>query len=116
MTTVVDLGCGTSYILQHVEGKFHSIGVDAFVPYLEISKKKGIHSEYICENIFTVTFPPKSVDCTIMFEVIEHVFKNEGYELIKKMEAWSKKKIIITTPNGFHLQGAYDDNDFQEHK
>ncbi|MEO0264846.1 MAG: hypothetical protein ABIM17_06335 [candidate division WOR-3 bacterium] len=44
--------------------------------------------------------------------------KEEGIELIKKMEEWATKKIIITTPNGFRPfpKELSHNNPFQEHK
>ena len=32
------------------------------------------------------------------------------------MERWARKKVIITTPNGYIYQHEYDNNPFQEHK
>ena len=49
-------------------------------------------------------------------EVLEHLTKKEGYELIKKMESIAKRKIIISTPNGFLPQEEHDSNKLQIHK
>lgn len=32
------------------------------------------------------------------------------------MEKWAKKKVIITTPNGYLWQNGYDNNPLQQHK
>ena len=32
------------------------------------------------------------------------------------MQTWARKKIIITTPNGYLWQNGYDNNPLQEHK
>jgi len=74
------------------------------------SKKKQIHNEYILADLRKLEFKPKSFDAILCLEVIEHLTKEEGHDLIKKMEKWARKKIIITTPNG------YDCNPFQTHK
>jgi len=52
----------------------------------------------------------------IALDVLEHLSKEEGYELLKKMERWARKKVIIFTPNGYVYQDGYDNNPFQEHK
>ncbi|KKL22098.1 hypothetical protein LCGC14_2438860, partial [marine sediment metagenome] len=39
----------------------------------------------------------------------------EAIEILQKAERWARKKIIITTPNGFFAQGALDENIYQEH-
>lgn len=114
-STVLDLGCGYNSPIQYCKVPF-SVGVELYEPYLEESKKKGIHSQYIKEDIGKVEFKPKSFDAILCSEVLEHLTKEDGYELIKKMEKWAKKKIIITTPNGYLLQDGYDNNPLQEHK
>lgn len=111
---VLDLGCGCNSPLQFCDLAF-STGVELFAPYLEESRKKAIHNEYIKADIRAVAFKPKSFDVVIAIEVLEHLTKNEGYELIQKMELWARKKIILTTPNGYLYQDTYDDNLLQRH-
>ncbi len=36
--------------------------------------------------------------------------------MIKKIEKWARKKIIIFTPNGLLWQDGYDNNSLQKHK
>lgn len=113
--TVLDLGCGYDSPLRHCNIPF-TVGVEIFDPYLEESKKKVIHNQYIKADIREVEFKPKSFDAIIAIEVWEHLTKQEGYELLKKMEGWARKKVIITTPNGYLWQNGYDSNRLQEHK
>ena len=113
--TVLDLGCGRDSSLQHCEVSF-SVGVELFEPYLQESKKKGIHNKYIKADIRKIKFKTKSFDAVIALDVLEHLTKEEGLALIRKMEKWSKKKIIIFTPNGLVWQDGYDNNPLQEHK
>jgi len=113
--TVLDLGCGYNSQIQHCNIPF-SLGVELFEPYLQESKKKGIHNQYTKADIRKVEFKPKSFDVILCSEVLEHLTKEEGYKLIKKMERWAKKKIIITMPNGYLWQDGYGNNPLQEHK
>ena len=113
--SVLDLGCGLNSPLQYCEVPLKT-GVDLFGPYLDQSKKKGIHNEYIEKDITKVEFKPKSFDAVMAFEVLEHLSKEEGLELLKKMERWARKKVIVTTPNGFTEQDEYDANPLQIHK
>lgn len=112
--TVLDLGCGYNSALQYCDIAF-SVGVELFAPYLEESQKKAIHNEYFIADVTEVEFKPKSFDVVMASEVLEHLAKDKGCELIRKMEVWARKKIILTTPNGNLYQDAYDDNPLQRH-
>jgi SAM-dependent methyltransferase len=96
---VLDLGCGRSSILERLSGDYYSVGVDAFSPYLEESRQKGIHDEYILSDIMKVDFPDKSFDAVVCCQVIEHLTPEDARVLMKKVERWATKKILMTTPN-----------------
>jgi hypothetical protein len=89
--------------------------VETFGPAIEESKKRKIHTKYIEKKVEEVDFPENSFDAVIMIEVIEHLPENIGYAMLKKAEKWAKKKIIVSTPNGFFPQKALGDNSFQRH-
>lgn len=113
--SVLDLGCGYNSPIQYCKVPF-SVGVELFEPYLKESKKKGIHNKYIKADIRKIEFKPKSFDAVIAVEVLEHLTKEEGHKLIANMERWARKKIIISTPNGYLYQTEVDGNLLQEHK
>jgi hypothetical protein len=113
--TVLDLGCGYHSPIQRCDMPF-SVGVELFEPYLQESKRKGIHNQYIKADIMKLEYKPKSFDAVIALEVLEHMTKQEGADLLAKMEHWARKKVILTTPNGYFLQDAYHDNPLQEHR
>ena len=46
-------------------------------------------------------FSDRSFDAVIALELLEHLNKEEGYELIHNMERWARSKVIVSTPNGF---------------
>lgn len=113
--TVLDLGCGPSSPLQYSRNIKYSVGVEIFKPYLEESKRRKIHSKYIEQRVEEVDFPEKSFDAVIMIEVLEHLPEKIGYEMLQKAENWARKKIIVSTPNGYLPQKARDGNLFQKH-
>jgi len=114
--SVLDIGCGPSSPLQYCKWIKYSVGVEPFKPYLEESKKRRIHTKYINKKIEDLDFPENSFDAVIMIEVLEHLPKKVGREILKKAEKWARKKVIISTPNGFIDQPSVDKNPYQEHK
>ena len=113
--SVLDLGCGHNSLVQYFDVPF-SVGVELFEPALQESKRKGIHTQYIRADIRHLDLKPKCFDAVIATEVLEHLTKQEGYELLSKMVGWARKKAIVTTPNGYLVQYTYDNNPLQEHK
>jgi SAM-dependent methyltransferase len=115
--TVIDLGCGTKSPAKYVRSKKqYWVGVDGFGPSIEKSKKQRIHDKYIESDILKLKLPAKSFECAIALDVIEHLGKKEGWQLLIQMEALASKKIIVFTPNGFLPQKTIDENTLQEHK
>lgn len=101
--SVLDLGCGSDSPVKYCRvGK--SLGVDAYERAIEESRKKKIHDRYLLADISNLRFSPKSFDAVLLIEVLEHLPKNEGEELLGRVEAWARKKVIITSPNGFFPQ------------
>jgi len=112
---VLDLGCGSDSPIKYCQAKY-SVGVDAYKPYLEEIKRKKIHDEYILGDITKVNFKPKSFDAVILIDVLEHLEKEQGRKLLEKAEKWTRKKIIVSTPNGYLPQKSIDRNSLQTHR
>ncbi len=113
--SVLDLGCGPSSPLQHCKNIKSSVGVEVFKPYLNESRKRKIHSKYLNKQIQELNFKKNSFDAVILIEVLEHLSKKDGLKILKKAEEWAKKKVIVTTPNGFINQREVDKNPYQTH-
>ncbi|MFX0000786.1 MAG: class I SAM-dependent methyltransferase [Candidatus Hodarchaeota archaeon] len=117
--SILDLGCGPSSRLEKINtNNKYTVGVDIFEKYIEISRKKKIHDSYVILDIKHIEkkFPPKSFDCVMLLDVIEHLKKSEGINIINKMEKIAKRKIIVSTPNGYIRQDEYHNNILQMHK
>jgi SAM-dependent methyltransferase len=113
--SVLDLGCGYNSPIQFCDIKY-SLGVELCDDYLKICKNRNIHNEYKKADVKEVRFESNSFDAVIALDVLEHLSKEEGIKLAKKMEIWAKKKIIIFTTNGYVWQGNIDNNPLQVHK
>jgi len=117
--SILDLGCGHSSGIRYLKKrKKYTVGVDLSEECIRISRERNIHDENFVLDILDIEkkIKPKSFDCVILLEVIEHLTKNEGLQIIKKMEKIATKKIVVTTPNGFLPQDEYDENIYQFHK
>jgi SAM-dependent methyltransferase len=118
---VLDLGCGERsplYLLKTdpTFNNMHSVGVDIFSPYiLKNMHETKIHSEYLTMNIFAISFPDKSFDCALLFDVIEHFDRADFLNFLPTLEKVTKK-ILIITPNGYIDQDEYDHNPYQAHR
>jgi len=113
--SVLDLGCGPSSPLKNCKNISYSVGIEAFEPYFKQAQKDRTHSEIINKKIDDLDFSPQSFDAIILIEVVEHLPEQVGLEIIKKAEKWAKKKVIISSPNGFIAQKEVDDNPLQKH-
>jgi len=116
--TLLDIGCGSNSPVRFFSKQIDCTGIDAFMPSIEKSKKKRIHKKYFLMNIFDIKkkIPPRSYDCVLASDVIEHLSKENGIKLIRIMENIAKKKVILFTPNGFLKQGKLYNNPWQIHK
>jgi len=113
--TVLDIGCGPCSPIKLCKTINYSVGVEPFKPYLNQSRRKKIHSKYVNKKIELIDFKEKSFDAVLLIEVLEHMKKKDGVKLLKKAELWAKKKIIITTPNGYFPMGEIDNNLYHKH-
>lgn len=115
--SLIDIGCGTDSPIKYFSKKIHAVGIDAFLPSIEKSKKQNIHDEYYQIGVLDIDkhFEDKSFDCALASDLIEHLTKEDGLKLIELMEKVASKRVIIFTPNGFLQQGEYDNNPWQVH-
>lgn len=115
--TLLDIGCGAGRVGLVIKRhrKIFLTGCDSFAPYLDICEESKSHDKLTLCDIRELPFENKSFDVVLCKEVIEHLKKNEAFELIKKMEDISKRKVIITTPVGKYEQHEYDNNPYQKH-
>ncbi len=116
--TLLDVGCGSGSPIKIFSHKLHAEGVDAFIPSIEKSKQQKIHNKYHNIDVLDIDkqFESNSFDCVVALDLIEHLEKEKGLELMQKMEKIAKKRVIIFTPNGFLPQGEFENNPWQIHR
>lgn len=116
--SLLDVGCGErSPVVLFAADIPYSVGVDAHLPSIEKSRAAGIHSDYLAANVLDIGehFPPNSFDCVTVLEVIEHLTRSEGLELLEQCERIARSRVILSTPNGFVEQPAIPGNPLQAH-
>lgn len=111
----LDIGCGPESPARHLKFE-HSVGVEGYPPALEAARQFGTHNDFVLANATELDrhFSPGQFDCCIGLDLIEHLTKEDGLNLIKTMEKIAAKKILLFTPNGFLTQQSHD-GDLQEH-
>jgi len=106
----LDLGCGSCSPVRFLQT--YSVGVDLDLEKLREAQKNKTHSALILADLRFLPFRPKTFDTVFLIEVIEHLSKEDGEKLLRKVESIAKRRIIITTPNGFLPQ----EGGLQKHK
>lgn len=118
----LDMGCGTDSVLRTYRPRLRTIGVDADAITLERARAAGTHDEYVLANVLDDDLSVKlarmghrSVDLIVIIDVVEHLPKRAGFELLEKCELMTGKFIVVQTPNGFLEQGPEFGNPYQRH-
>jgi 2-polyprenyl-3-methyl-5-hydroxy-6-metoxy-1,4-benzoquinol methylase len=104
--SILDVGCGDNSPIRLITRKKYSVGIDGDKKAIQKSKENNIHDEYVKMDIRLIKkiFKKKNFDAVVALDVIEHLEKNEGVELLKDMESLAMKKVVLLTPNGFISQ------------
>lgn len=118
----LDVGCGEFSRLSMFRPKITTVGIDAFPEAIERSKAKGMHDHYIVADILKdnlndvlANFEGRKFDLVTMYDVIEHLPKRLGFELLDRCEQLTSKYILLQTPNGFLEQGPEFGNEYHRH-
>lgn len=119
--SVLDVGCGVGTTLKDFPCPI-KIGIDPHKPYLEKAKQVAsflpikLEAEHLED-----TFIDKSIDSVTLIDVIEHMEKETGFEVLRQAERIASKKVIVFTPRGFFKQLDTDHLDlggefYQKHR
>lgn len=116
--SMLDVGCGQGEPMRFIRRKrwLFSVGVDIFLPYLRECRRVGIHDQYIQCDVRSLPFRRKSFDVVLCMEVLEHLDKEDGRNVINALEEIARWRVIITTPVGAHEQHEFDHNPYQQHQ
>ena len=120
IVSVLDVACGLSFKSKYVPAQIR-VGVDIYEPYFK-HIETDVPYVVVKHDIRTLNeiFIPKSFDLVIALDIIEHITKAEGIELMRQCEEIAKKAVIIETPNGFVPQNidiqGHGGDEWQTHR
>jgi hypothetical protein len=114
--TILDAGCGRTSALQGVNKGSYSVGLDFYKPYLIKIRGLSAHNACVLGDVRALPFKSNSFDCVVATEILEHLSKLDGLKMLAEIERVAKKKILMTTPNGFlPTYAGPDDNSDETH-
>ena len=117
--TLLDVGCGNnSPILRFQRRPGWSVGVDLYRPWLDESRQKRIHDDYVEADILELgeQFQPGQFEVVLACDVLEHLTPTHGSTLLTLMETVASQRVVVLTPNGFVPQDETWGNPFQVHR
>lgn len=122
--TVLDLGCGDGTLMELLsEGeKWKIAGVDLFAKNVKKASQRNIFTEVFRDDIVKFVEQQRSkrkkYDVVFCSQVIEHIDRKKGEELLSLIESIAGKRVVIGTPRGFMEQphGYLGNNPHQVHK
>lgn len=122
--TILDLGCGDGSIMELIaDGENWKVtGVDIFKKNVNAASKRKVFVRTIKGDVLDVVKDMikkrKKFDVVFCSQVIEHISRKKGEELLKIVSRVAKKRIIMGTPRGFMEQPEVflGDNPHQVHE
>ncbi len=122
--TILDLGCEDGRLLDLLsEGKDWKItGVDIFQKNVRKAAKRKIFVKVVKGDVVEISKKlikqKAKFDVVFCSQVIEHINRKKGEELLSIVDKLARKKIIMGTPRGFMEQphAFLGDNPHQVHK
>lgn len=115
LQTGLDVGCGEYSVLTALRPfGFRSVGIDVWPGQIEKVRRLNAHDEYIVGDVRTLDLG-RQFDVVVLNHVIEHVTRDEGVELLRRLEGIARRLLVVSTPNGFLEQVPVDGNPFQRH-
>jgi len=115
---ILDVGCGFGdwgfFIRTRKSGVPYLIGLDIWRPYLEKVCLLKVYDDLIQVKLPQIPLKEKSVDISLACEILEHLPKSDGYELLRELERVTREMVVASAPLNLP-QGEIHGNPFQKH-
>jgi len=117
----IDLGCGEYSPLTRFRPEVWTVGVDASAESLARARSKEILDDFLLADVTDAGFFDQCralgpFDLVAAVDLIEHLPKRLGFDLLEGCEKLTSKFVVVQTPNGFVEQGPEYGNTFQSHR
>lgn len=114
---VLEIGCGPDSALQFLSGDVEIEGLDIHEPWLQKARDRGILKNYHLANAMDIDslFEAGEFDAVVALDLIEHLEKPDGFQLIEKMSKVASERVVLFTPNGF-LEQIDESNPWNNHR
>lgn len=104
--TILDVGCGDGELMRVIKKpEWQVTGIDIYPKSLALAKKTGAYDVLIKSDVVSackkLISQKKKYDVVICSQLIEHLKKDSGLELIKHMEKLANNRVYISTPSGY---------------
>lgn len=121
--TAIDLGCGacvSEVAKQVIDMPFKELtSVEGYKPdFTNMKKLKFSAKKHKCVLGDVKDIDETKYDIVMMFDVLEHLTKEEGNALLDKFDRICRQKVVLffpDEPDDFHRIHTADDNKLQEH-
>lgn len=122
--TILDLGCGDGSLMELLANgkKWQVTGVDLYAENVKVASKRNLFAKVLKADVIKFVKQQikkkKKYDVVFCSQVIEHIDRKGGEELLALMDSIARQKVIIGTPREFMEQPlAYlGNNVHQVHK
>lgn len=101
---------------EFLQGKVDGLiidGIEPFEPYIK-DHQRALYDTIYKEPIEDIVDDLEKYDLILVMDIIEHLPKETGEEVLRKLLR-KTKWIIVSTPNGFYEQGAEFGNERERH-
>lgn len=92
------------------------MGTDIFRPYLQTCMDDESHNDLVLCDARNMPFRPGSFDLVLALNMLEHMEKEEGLELLNEIESVASKQVMLVTGPWLAHDDIHGENPYQEHK
>lgn len=119
---LLDVGCGNGETFRHMKrvdrgeklSATYCVGLDIFHRYLTLAKT--VYCDVVRCDVRKLPLRARSGDVVLCLDLIEHLKKHEGLNLLENLDIVAKNQVLVFVPTGWVPQEELDENPWQKHQ